>query len=298
MSTVSARPNTAPATPTRWNPREPERWATRRTQTGSLFALADAAPARERPATLSQIVVNHLDLAETIARRYTGRSQDAEDLRQVAYVGLVKAAQRFDATKGGDFVSFAVPTISGEIKRHLRDHGWFIRPPRQIQELRIRINGMLPGLTQQLGRAPSTDELATALEEDRRVVEEAMNAHESLHPASLDVTFGEDDGMSLGETLGVADASLDRAELLATLAPAVSGLTAREQRIVYLRYFEEKTQQEIAQELGVTQMQISRLLRNILGALRGALAMGQGGKAVRAAAATRSRRRTGQPRSA
>lgn len=234
----------------------------------ALFSEAAEAPEAERQRIQRRIVIEHLDVAEAIARRYAGRSQEWGDIRQVAYVGLVKAARRFDSSKGDDFVSFAVPTISGEIKRHLRDNGWFIRPPRRIQELRSVLLAEVPRMTQELGRTPALDDIARDLGESHATVSEALNCQESLRPVSLDVTVHEGEALTLADTIGGTDAQFERAELSATLHSACRHLSARERRIVYLRFFQEQTQSEIARELGVTQMQVSRLLSKILGRLR------------------------------
>lgn len=216
------------------------------------------------------LVLAHLGVAESIARRHSAGSKDWSDLRQVAYMGLVKAAQRFDPVKGEQFVSFAVPTIAGELKRYLRDCGWIVRPPRQVQELRGHLSTEIPRLTQALGRQPSSADLAAAMGQDLRCVEEALGAHNSMRPLSLDAPSSAEDGDAnpFAELLTAEDTGLERAEMMATLASACRTLTARDRKIVYLRFFEEKTQQEIGRELGVTQMQISRLLTHILGCLR------------------------------
>lgn len=236
-----------------------------------LFQEAAEAAPTERELVRQKIVLEYLDVAHAIARRYSGRAQEWGDIRQVAYVGLVKAVRRFDAAKGDDFVSFAVPTIAGEIKRHLRDNGWFIRPPRHIQELHSALLSEIPRMTQLLGRRPRTRDLAQSLNESTQAVSEALGCQEDLHPVSLDVPIRDSDSMRLGDTIGGADRGLERAELIATLRAACRHLTPRERRILYLRFLREQTQTEIARELGVTQMQVSRLLTQILGHLRNEL---------------------------
>ncbi|WP_167043229.1 sigma-70 family RNA polymerase sigma factor [Salinibacterium sp. ZJ454] len=214
------------------------------------------------------IVIQYLGVAESIARRYAGHTYDWSDLRQVACLGLVKAAQRFDPEKGSDFVSFAVPTISGEIKRYLRDNGWFIRPPRHLQDLRTTITYASGQLVQELGRDPSSEELAQALGEPVAAIDEASRCHEYLRLVSLDAPVSDADQLALGETLGITDPGIDRTELVWVVRKACRCLTPRERRILFLRFFEERTQQQIADELGVTQMQVSRLLVAILARLR------------------------------
>jgi RNA polymerase sigma-B factor len=255
----------------------------RRERTASLFLEAvDGTPEAVRRIH-QMIVIDHMDVADSIARRYSGGRQDWSDLRQVACLGLVKAVKGFDLARGDDFVAYCAPTITGEIKRYLRDHGWFVRPPRAIQELRARIGEALPRLMQELGREPSAQELATCLGEDISKVEEAMASHESMRPSSLDaVADSGDDNASLAETLGRSDEGLERAEVLATIGPVCRRLTPRERRIVYLRFFEERTQAQIGQELHVTQMQVSRLISQILSRLRDDLD-GEGRRAARPA---------------
>ncbi|WP_207457451.1 sigma-70 family RNA polymerase sigma factor [Desertivibrio insolitus] len=218
--------------------------------------------------TVDALVLAHLDIADSIARKYSGRSGDWSDLRQVGYLGLVKAAQRFDPERGDDFVSYAVPTISGEIKRHLRDNGWFIRPPRAVQDTRTAIMRVTSQLTQRLGRAPGREELSLELGVPLELVDEALSCHESLRPSSIDASVGGDDSLSLADTLSAPDDDFERAELLAQISPATRALSARDRRILYLRFYEEWSQQKIGEELGVTQMQVSRLIQRILATLR------------------------------
>lgn len=245
--------------------------AERNERAAALFKAAVVALDSERERIHQKIVVEYLDVAEAIARRYSKRSHESSDIRQVACVGLVKAVRRFDFGRGDDFVSFAVPTISGEIKRHLRDNGWFIRPPRHIQELHSLLLTEVPRMTQELGRSPAPREIARNLGESTDRVSEALNCQASLRPVSLDVGVHDDGNLTLGDTLGVADLGLERVELNATLRAACLQLTVRQRRILYLRFFKEQTQTEIARELGVTQMQVSRLLTQIMDRLRNEL---------------------------
>ncbi len=256
-----------------------------------------ADPPEERRAQ-DALVLEHLGLAETLARRFAGRIGDRDDIRQVAYVGLVKAARRFDSTRTSDFVSFAVPTITGEIKRHLRDDIWFVRPPRRVQELRLAIAHVSPELAQELGHAPTWAQLAERLREDPRDVREALGSDQSMHPASLSSVVAEDDSVALADLVGGCDAELERAEMLATVAPACKRLAPRERRILYLRFYEDRTQQEIARELGVTQMQVSRLLARILARLREAVQGPAPVASISDPAAAPMRASVRQPRSA
>jgi len=218
------------------------------------------------------LVVGHLQLADAIAHRFAGRRQDADDLRQVAYLGLVKAAERFDPERSEDFASFAVPTIAGEIKRHFRDNSWFVRPPRSLQELRSTVAHEVPRLAQQLGREPSSDEIAERLGEPIARVDEAIGCVRAMHPMSLDApvsTAGEN--ATFGDTLDSGDRMFEQAERLQTLRLACRQLPPRERLIIYRRFYEDRTQSEIASEIGVTQMQVSRLLASTLARLRGLL---------------------------
>jgi RNA polymerase sigma-B factor len=234
----------------------------------------DPAGDAERRRLHDQIVLDHLELADQLARQHSGRAHDWSDLRQVGYLGLVKAARRYDPGFGAPFVSFAIPTISGEIKRHLRDNGWVIRPPRQVQELRHALLAVVPALTQRLGRTPSDAELAAHTGHTREEVAEALAAHSSLRPASLDFTVHEDEGTSLADTIGDDDPGYARAERTVLLDAARGILSDRDRRILHLRFVDECSQSEIAAELGVTQMQVSRLLARILGQLRTELTRG------------------------
>lgn len=248
------------------------------TSTPPLRAAAQPPP-RRCSADVEALVLAHVGVATAIARRLGRGSRDLRDLEQVAYVGLLKAARRFDPHRGDAFVSYAVPTISGEIKRYLRDCGWVVRPPREIQELRGRLTSELPRLAQALGREPSSRDLATALGQDLRSVQEALDAHHSMRPLSLDTPPGDEGAPTVADLVGDVDPGTARAEDVVSLAAACSALDARERRIVYLRFFEERSQQEIGAELGVSQMQVSRLLRRIFAVLREELT---GDAAVRA----------------
>jgi RNA polymerase sigma-70 factor (sigma-B/F/G subfamily) len=217
-------------------------------------------------------VLAHLDLADAIARRFPARSGDADDVRQVARMGLVNAARRFDPERGADFVPFATATIRGEIKRYVRDNGWLIRPPRRLQELFAAIRAVQPALRHRLHRAPSPEELADELGLAPAEVREAIASERIFQPGSLDGLPREDapdDGPQ--ELIGDEDPRYDRAEAVALIAPACRGLPERHKRILYLRFFQDRTQSEIAEELGVSQVQVSRLLASILGGLRRAI---------------------------
>lgn len=239
----------------------------RRESTARLFAELEGATEDEARTIRDQIVRLNMGVASDCARRYRGRGVATEDLDQVAYLGLVKAVQAFDADRGHDFLSFAVPTIRGEVRRHFRDLGWALRPPRSIQELQSRILAAESDLTQELGRSPRPSDLAKHLGVDLEQVLDALGASGCFAPASLDVPALEGDD-SLGERIGAEDPAFATAEARVTLDAVLRGLTPRERRILELRFFGNRTQAEIGADIGVTQMQVSRLLNRILARLR------------------------------
>lgn len=212
-----------------------------------------------------QLVTDHMYLAESIARRVSAPYGDWQDLRQVAYLGLVKAARRFDPTKGDDFACFAAPTIAGELKRHMRDHSWFVRPPRRVYELRGALHSAIEDLSQSLGREPTDRELARRLGAAAREVEEARGYERSGRPMSLDVPTVE-----LVLRVSVEDGT-DGIDLHVDVSRAMSRLTDRERTVLHLRYFEGKTQREIGDIVGVSQMHVSRILQSTLTRLRAVL---------------------------
>jgi RNA polymerase sigma-B factor len=218
-----------------------------------------------------EIVCLHLDVAESIARRYRNRGIPHEDLVQVACLGLVKAAHGFDPDRADNFLSYAVPTMLGEVKRFFRDHAWIVRPPRRVQELQAHITASSADLQQRTGRMPTPGEVADATGSTAQDVKEALLADNCYSPTSLDRTTTEDGG-TLVELLGDVEPGYARAEAVSTLRPLCAKLSPRDRRILYLRFFHEWTQARIAEELNVTQMQVSRLLRRILDDLRSQLA--------------------------
>lgn len=232
-------------------------------RTLSLFQAALEADSPEGDRIRERIVLDHLGLAEAVARRVSRGGGDWADLRQVAYEGLVKAARRFTPERGASFAAFAVPTITGELKRHLRDLGWMIRPPRGVQELHRRSAVVADELAQELGRHPSDGEIARRLGVEPSEVADARSAG---HPLSLDETVG-DAGVRLGETLGDEDARLASIDRRHGLAPALAQLEEAQRELLRMRFVEEMTQQQIADALGTTQMQVSRLQRRTLAQL-------------------------------
>lgn len=219
---------------------------------------------------VDDLVETNIGVARSIARRYRNRGIDLDDLEQVALLGLTKAAQRFDASAGHDFLSYAVPTVRGELRRHFRDSGWMIRPPRRVQELQARISRAQQELEATLCRSPRPSEIAVHLDEDLDAVIEALSADGCFTPTSLDLTVAEGSS-SLGELIGAEDRALESTEARIILAPVVRELSDRDRRIVHLRFYEERTQQEIAEAVGLTQAQVSRVLTRILTSLRDGL---------------------------
>lgn len=245
----------------------------RREKTGQLFEqIAGIGDPVERGRLLEEVVILNMGVADAIARRYRDRGISAEDLTQVANVGLVKAVQGFDVAFGRDFLSYAVPTITGEVKRYFRDQGWTVCPPRRIQELQAQISQTHNELSQALQRAPRPSEIADHLSIDVEQLIEALCADGCFAPTSLDRPVGEaGTSTCLGELLGGEDGDLDRVEIRLLLGPVVRQLSIRHRRILELRFFHGWTQEEIAHDLGVTQMQVSRLLTQILHHLRSTL---------------------------
>lgn len=218
-----------------------------------------------------EVVFDHLALATSIARRYDHRGLERQDLEQVALLGLVQAAHRYLPDHGSGFVAFAVPTITGELKRHFRDHGWAVRPPRQLQEQSLAVRSRFERLAQDFGREPTCEEVADSLGVTAHEVKRAQAVDGQYVARSVDAPVDRDSGMSLGETLGAPAVDLDRVEAFATLRPLLSRLEARERLIVRLRFVENLTQRQIGERIGVSQMQVSRLLSDILRRLRQAM---------------------------
>jgi RNA polymerase sigma-B factor len=211
----------------------------------------------------NHLVLNYLDLAESLASRYATRGRDRADLVQVAYLGLVKAARGFDENKGESFPAYAAPTISGELKRFLRDRCWTVRPPRRVQDVRTQLLRTAPDLAQSLGHIPTVQELAGELGVSPEDVREAEAAASSMHPDSLDTTdpWG---GPPMAETLVAEDAPIEHLEELVCLNDAIQELDPDDREMLYRRYFLEETQSELGRRFGISQMQVSRRLSRIL----------------------------------
>ncbi|MET9079451.1 SigB/SigF/SigG family RNA polymerase sigma factor [Streptomyces sp. NPDC004232] len=224
--------------------------------------LASLPPGAERDALREELVEAWLPMSERIAGRFRGRGESEEDLRQVAALGLVKAVDRYDPGRGSAFESYAVPTVAGEIKRHFRDHLWSVHVPRRIQDLRNRVRGAVRDLAPAVSNhSASAREIAdyTGLSvEDVRAGLEALESYAAL---SLDAEVrGSDDGYSIGDTLGTCDQALDTVVDREAVKPCLAALSERERAILYMRFFEDMTQARIAEQLGVSQMHVSRLI--------------------------------------
>jgi RNA polymerase sigma-B factor len=240
-------------------------------RTAPLFAelatLQKDDPRRER---LREILVEeHLPLVRHFARRFSNRGEPFDDLLQVGTLGLIAAIDRFDPSRGVEFLSFAVPTITGEIKRHFRDQGWSVRVPRRLQELHLALNSAVGELAQKNGRAPTPSELAEHLGIPRAEVLEGLAVANAYRSSSLDERLsGEEDSPTLAATLGEEDAALEGVEYRESLQPLLATIPARERRILILRFFGNMTQSQIAADIGISQMHVSRLLSQTLAKLR------------------------------
>jgi RNA polymerase sigma-B factor len=233
----------------------------------------------QRADLLQELIEVNMGVAQSIAARYRNRGINDEDLEQVAYLALVRVSHSYDHSSGYDFMSYAVPSIRGEVRRYFRDHGWMVRPPRRVQEMQSRISAAESELTTQLGHPPTARELASELDAPEDDVHEALAANGCFTPTSLDQSVNDAGKTSIGDQLTLDEDGLAAAEARLVLAPVVRHLTARERRILDMRFFGDCTQQEIADEIGVTQMQVSRLLSALLDRLRTHLEAGQSASA-------------------
>jgi RNA polymerase sigma-B factor len=233
----------------------------------------DQLPERTRQLLRDRIVAGHLPIAEHIARRFRNRGQPEDDLRQVAALGLIQAVDRFDPSRGSNFLAFAVPTITGEVRRYFRDSTWSVRVPRRTKELHAAITAKTTELSHDLGRAPRPTELADALDLPVEQVQEGLAAANAYQSASLDelVASGETASTPLGDLLGTDDQRLADVVDRQSLFPALATLPERERTVVLLRFFGNLTQTQIAERVGLSQMHVSRLLSASLAVLRDAM---------------------------
>lgn len=230
-------------------------------------AFVEYAQTRD-PAQRDVLVAEHLGLAEHLARRFANRGEPLDDLVQVASIGLLKAIERFEPDRGLGFSTYATPTIVGELKRHFRDKGWAVRVPRRVQELHLRLGSVVGELTQQLGRSPTVGEIAHAASASEEQVLDAIEASHAYRTRSLDAPGGDGEDLSLAARLGQDDPGLIDSERRAELTPLLATLPHRERVILYMRFFEGRTQSEIATVLAISQMQVSRLLARSLAELK------------------------------
>ena len=238
-----------------------------RERSAALFAQLGSSPAAR-----DELVALHLPLVEHCARRFRNRGEPYEDLLQVGTIGLLKSIDRFDAGRGVEFSTYATPTIIGEIKRHFRDKGWAIRVPRRLQELRLQITATTGELTQHLGRSPTPRELAEAIGCSIEEIVEGLDSGNAYSTLSLDAGDDSEDGAAtMLDAIGVEDLNLEGVEMRESLKPLLDALDQREKRILLLRFFRNMTQSQIAEEVGISQMHVSRLLTRTLEQLRAGL---------------------------
>ncbi|MGW3204658.1 RNA polymerase sigma factor SigF [Streptomyces sp. NPDC001135] len=216
----------------------------------------------------NQLVRMHLPLVEHLARRFRNRGEPLDDLTQVATIGLIKSVDRFDPERGVEFSTYATPTVVGEIKRHFRDKGWAVRVPRRLQELRLALTTATAELSQLHGRSPTVHELAEKLAISEEEVLEGLESANAYSTLSLDVPDTDDESPAVADTLGAEDEALEGVEYRESLKPLLEDLPPREKRILLLRFFGNMTQSQIAQEVGISQMHVSRLLARTLAQLR------------------------------
>jgi RNA polymerase sigma-B factor len=240
----------------------------RREATRALLERAIGTRGAERADLEERVVRLNMSVASDVARRYRGRGVAADDLDQVAQLGLVKAVKGFDPTRSTDFLSFAVPTVRGELRRYFRDNGWAVRPPRSIQELQARITAVDGELSQELGRSPRPSEIAERLDVPLDRVVDALAANGCFSPTSLDADLGDSDDAGLVDRLGGADPGYRSAEARVVLKPLFASLDDRERLILEMRFVRGCTQAEIGRAVGVTQMQVSRILAGLLTRMR------------------------------
>lgn len=231
-----------------------------------LRELTDGSP--EYADLRNKLVRMHLPLVEHLARRFRNRGEPLDDLTQVATIGLIKSVDRFDPERGVEFSTYATPTVVGEIKRHFRDKGWAVRVPRRLQELRLALTTATAELSQLHGRSPTVHELAEKLGISEEEVLEGLESANAYSTLSLDVPDTDDESPAVADTLGAEDEALEGVEYRESLKPLLEDLPPREKRILLLRFFGNMTQSQIAQEVGISQMHVSRLLARTLAQLR------------------------------
>ena len=229
--------------------------------------IAELFARRPDPDAREELAKEFLPLAEYFARRFAGRGEPVDDLTQTASLGLLNAIDRFDPERGVPFSTYAAATIVGELKRHFRDRGWALRVPRNVQETAILVNRTVSSLWQEKGRAPTVQEIAVTADIGEDDVLQALDALQAYTTDSLDAPIG-DASSTAAESIGIEDRSFEVSEEWLSIAPALRDLPERERAILYLRFFEGLTQTEIAEQLGISQMHVSRLVSQSLEKLR------------------------------
>jgi RNA polymerase sigma-B factor len=229
-----------------------------------------------------QLIEQYMSLVRSLARRYSYRGEQLEDLVQIGAIGLIKAIDRFDLDRGVELTTYATPNIIGEIKRHFRDKGWSVRVPRGLQELNVQLSRLIEQLTVQLGRSPTIPELAKAADSTDEEVLEALESGRAYSSLSLSTGGGGDSDEELDplESIGEEEHEYEVSEDRAVLAPGFRALDDRERRILHLRFFEGLTQSQIAQQVGISQMHVSRLIRRSLEKIRAEIAEDEEARAV------------------
>ena len=236
-----------------------------------LSLMADLPAGADRDRVRARLIEMYIPLAEYLARRFRNRGEQLDDLVQVANLGLIKSVDGFDPTRGAAFTSYAIPMIVGELKRHFRDKGWDVRVPRRLQELRLEISKVSGDLAQDLGRSPTVADLAGRLGVSEEEVIEGLDCGQAYRALSLDAPAGEsgDQGAAgLGDLIGAEDPDMRNVENREALRPLLAKLPDREQKIIAMRFHGNLTQSQIAAELGISQMHVSRLLAGALRTLR------------------------------
>jgi RNA polymerase sigma-B factor len=244
-----------------------------RARTRELFQRLDEVPEGPQKETVrNELVQLHLPLVDHLARRFRNRGEPLDDLVQVGTIGLIKSVDRFQTDRGVEFSTYATPTVLGEIKRYFRDKGWAVRVPRRLQELRLSLATTTAELTQELGRAPTVAELAERLKVNEEDIIEGLESANAYSTLSLDAPeIGETDGQSMADSMGVDDDALEGVDYRESLKPLLAQLDPRAKHILMLRFFRGMTQSQIANEVGISQMHVSRILSRTLAQLRSGL---------------------------
>ncbi|MDH7570898.1 MAG: RNA polymerase sigma factor SigF [Armatimonadota bacterium] len=236
-----------------------------------LRAMRSAEDPNQRQEIRDQFILKHRDLVRYLARKFANRGEPLEDLIQVGTIGLINAVDRFEPDRFTKFSTYAVPTITGEIRRYFRDKGWNVKVPRRMKELNLAANRAIDTLSQKLGRSPTYREIAEAVGASEEEVTEALEMGSAYHAVSLDSELesgDETERSTLRDVIGEHDESLRRVELFAQLRDAIDALPERERQVICMRFFRDMSQTEVAKQLGISQMHVSRLQQKALRQLR------------------------------